>query len=654
MTQEHTSIKLFLPVFLFFLSVQISHAQISEKTSSPQQPESDRQSEAKTLKKLSLKELMDLEVTSVSRHSEKLVETPSAIQVITQKEIIRSGVTSIPEALRLASNLNVAQIDSRQWAISARGFNNSISNKLLVLMDGRTLYTPLFAGVFWDVQDTLLEDIDRIEVISGPGATLWGANAVNGVINITTMDAKDTQGLMLIGRAGTELRGVVGARYGDKIGSNAFYRVYGKYSDRDSTQFSNGRDGADEWHNGQGGFRIDCDKNEIDHFTIQGDLYNGRFDQFRQPEGKVSGGNIVTRWSRVLSPGSQIKVQFFYDRTNRDIPNTFLENLDTYDFDFQHHFNFNNRHEIVWGAGYRLTNDDITNGITLAFLPPQLTHHLFSSFVQDQIAIIKDKFYLTYGTKLEHNSYTGFEFQPSGRVTWKLDTQRTIWGAVSRAVRTPSRIDRDFFAPPQPPFLLAGGPNFESEELIAYELGYRSQQFEHISLSIAPFYHDYDHVRSLEQIHPPFPFPIVFGNGKSGQAYGAELSAEIQATDRWLIRTGYTELQIHIRPKPGSTDPTAGSAESHDSNHQFLLRSSLDLPKNLQFDSTFRAVSRIANQKVPAYAELDLRLAWAPNSALELSIVGQNLLHSGHVEFGAPASSHEIQRSMYGKIVWHF
>jgi iron complex outermembrane receptor protein len=605
------------------------------------------------LKKLSVEELMDIEVTSVSKRPEKLSETASAIQVITREDLRRSGATSLPEALRLASNLEVARVDSRQWAISARGFNNTAANKLLVLIDGRTVYTPLFSGVFWDVQDTLLEDIDRIEVISGPGATLWGANAVNGVINVTTRSAKDTPGLLLSGGDGTEFRGFGGIRYGGTLSSNLHYRVYGKFFDRDSTVFPNGRDATNDWRMGQGGFRLDWDMSEANVLTLQGDIYGGRIAQpGTNGDIKVGGGNVIGRWSHTISENSDLKLQLYYDRTHRNIPGTFAEDLDTYDADFQHRFPLGERNNIVWGLGYRLIEDDVGNTPALAFLPARLSRQWFSGFAQDEIALVKDRLHLTLGTKIEHNDYTGFEVQPSGRLAWKITQRQTAWGAISRAVRTPSRIDNELFAPGSPPFILQGGTNFVSEELVAYELGYRIQPHERLSLSAAAYYNDYDNLRSIERVDPTNAFPLVIGNGQKGESYGAELTADYRVTDWWRLRAGYTELQIHVRPKPGSTDTSKGSGESHDPNHQFSLRSSLDLPCHLEFDGGFRYVTHIANQRIPSYGELDLRLAWRPIPKLEFAIVGQNLLHDHHAEFGTLASRQEIERSVYGKITY--
>lgn len=633
-----------IALLIGLLALQPSHAQIADSMAS-----------SSTLKKLSVEELMDLEVTSVSRRSEKLSETASAIQVITQDDIRRSGATSLPEALRLASNLEVAQIDSHQWAISARGFNSTTSNKLLVLIDGRTVYTPLYAGVFWDVQDTLLEDIDRIEVISGPGATLWGANAVNGVINITTKNAQDTQGALAVAGGGDELRGFGGLRYGGSLGTDFNYRVYGKHFDRDNSVFANDTDATDQWHMNQGGFRIDGKLSASDALTVQGDLYDGRIAQATAPEIDLNGGNLIGRWSRTLSADSDFKLQLYFDRTHRRTPASYAEDLDTYDLDFQHHFAFGTRHNVVWGLGYRFIDDDIGNPATFAFLPTHITRQWYNGFAQDEIAVISDVLHFTLGAKLEHNEYTGFEFQPSVRATWRLNEINTLWSAVSRAVRTPSRIDREFYAPANPPFtVLQGGTDFQSEKLLAYELGYRTQVSQRFSAALSTFYNDYDDLRSIEHSNPPAAFPIYIGNGLKGKSYGAELTADYQVLSAWRLHAGYTELRVHLDHKPDSTDTNPGSNESHDPEQYLLLRSSLDLPHGFQFDTTYRHVSRIENQNVPAYGEMDLRLAWQALNRLELSLVGQNLLHAHHPEFGATTGRREIERSAYGKITWTF
>jgi iron complex outermembrane receptor protein len=615
-----------------------------------QQPDSA----ARALKQLSIEQLMNLEVTSVSKRPERLAQTASAIQVITQDDIRRSGASSLPEALRLASNLQVAQVDSRQWAISARGFNSTTANKLLVLIDGRTIYTPLFSGVFWDAQHVPLADIDRIEVISGPGATLWGANAVNGVINVITKDAKDTPGLLLSGGGGTELRGFGTTRYGGSLGSTVRYRVYGTGFDRDPTVLPSGQDATDDWHLGQGGFRADWDASTVSHVTLQGDLYDGRIGQATAGDIDVNGGNVVAKWSRTISDASALTAQLYYDRTHRNIPGTFGEDLDVYDLDLQHQTRLGARHDLVWGLGYRLINDRIANTAGLAFLPAHVARQWFTGFVQDEIALVPDQLHLALGTKIEHNDYTGFEIQPSGRVNWTLSPAATLWAAVSRAVRTPSRIDRELFVPGQPPYFLAGGPGFHSEREMAYELGYRHQQGS-LALSLATFYSRYHGLRSLEQVNPPAPAPIVIGNGQDGESYGAELTAAYVLTSGWRVWAGYTELRVHIWPNPGSTDTSRGLTESQAPDRQFFVHSSIDLPARLKLDAGLRAIGRIARRQVPAYEELNAKLTWRPAPKLDLSIVGQNLLNPRHLEFGAPGPTRrEIERGVYGMVEWRF
>jgi len=599
------------------------------------------------LKKLSVEELLDLDVTSVSKKEEKLSRAASAIQVITRDDIYRSGATSIPEALRLASNLQVAQVDSRQWAITARGFNGTTANKLLVLIDGRTVYTPLFSGVFWDVQDTMLEDIDRIEVISGPGGTLWGANAVNGVINIITRSATETQGLLVSGGAGSVLRGFGGLRYGAQLGKHASYRVYGKAFDRDSTRRPTGVDAGDAWQSRQGGFRVDWLPPGDSVVTLQGDVYDGTISQLNAREVGVNGGNLVGRWTKTSSETSSFALQFYYDHTRRVIPSVFSESLNTYDADFQHRAGAGTRHDVSWGLNARWNDDHVDNSSALAFLPAVLTTRLYSGFVQDDVALVRDRLRLTLGTKLEHNDFSGFEYQPSARLALSLSNHQTFWAAVSRAVRTPSRIDRDFFVPA--PLKLAGGPGFDSEKLVAYELGYRTQPRDDLSLSAATFYHHYDDLRSLEQT-----VPRVLANGLAGEGYGAEITSAYHAASWWRLQAGYTFLQLSLHKKPGSTDISSVAQEGDSPRHQLLVRSSMDLNERIRWDTTARYVDRLPNQRIPSYWALDFQLLVLLHEDLELSVAGQNLLDDSHPEFGQPASRKEIARSIYGRLTWRF
>ena len=593
----------------------------------------------------------------MSKRPEKLSEAPSSIQVITGDDIRRAGATSLPEALRLASNLQVAQVDSHGWAITARGFNNTSANKLLVLIDGRAVYTPLHAGVFWDVQDTLLEDIERIEVISGPGATLWGDNAVNGVINIITKNAKDSQGAL--SRAAAVRNCEVPAACATAATSVPMFSFERMASTSVATAARcpsvGKRPMTGTWD--REAFASIGTPRQSTMLRCKATSTTGRIAQLGTNHIAVSGGNVLGRWSHTLSKDSDLSLQLYYDRTHRNIPGTFVEDLRTYDADFQHRFRLAAGHNVVWGLGYRVSNDDEGNTAVLSFLPAHLSQRWFSGFVQDEVPLGTDRLRLTLGTKIEHNDYTGVEFQPSGRLAWTLTQRQMLWGAISRAVRTPSRIDRDFFVPVAPgsaSFLVAGGPNFVSEDVRAYELGYRSEPHDRLSVTVATFYNDYGHIRSLEQLAPPAPFPLVFANGQTGNSYGAELTAEYRVTDWWRLRSGYTALRLHIRPEPGSTDKSFGSTEAHDPSHYGTLRQSLDLPAHLQFDVGFRYVGQIANQTVPAYGELDGRLAWQATPALECSIVGQNLLHAHHAEFGVPATRKEAERGVYGKLVWRF
>jgi iron complex outermembrane recepter protein len=638
--------------FVALSLVTVATRAIAQQVDTLGQP-SDSGTSATVLKKLSVEELMNVVVTSVSRRAEPLSHAASAIQVITQDDIRRSGATSLPEALRLASNLQVAQVDSRQWAISARGFNSTTANKLLVLVDGRTVYTPLYSGVFWDVQDVPLTDIDRIEVISGPGSTLWGANAVNGVINVITKRPQDTQGLVVGGGGGTGLRGFGSARYGGTVGKNVRYRVYGKGFDRDATALPTGLDATDDWQMGQGGFRVDWESSEVNRFTLQGDAYGGQMGKPIGSDVAVNGGNVLGKWSRTLSATSDLRVRLYFDRTHRDIPGVFAEDLNTYDVELQHRALLGRRHNLVWGVSYRLLDDHVRNSASLAFLPGDCAHSWFGGFVQDEIMLVPERLSVALGTKLEHNWYTGFEIQPSGRVNWRITRTGTLWGAVSRALRTPSRIDRELFAPGQPPYFLAGGPDFRSERELAYELGYRLQH-RAVTMSLATFYNQYEGLRSLEQSNPPAAFPLVIANGLDGESYGAEFTAQYRVADAWRVRLGYTEMRINIWSKPTSTNTSGGSTENHSPNRQFSVHSSVNLPVNLRLDGGLRYVSEIANQQLPDYTELDARLTWSPIAQLDLSVVGQNLLHRRHAEFGTPATRRGIERGLQGAVEWHF
>ncbi|MGH8218800.1 MAG: TonB-dependent receptor plug domain-containing protein [Steroidobacteraceae bacterium] len=625
------------------------------------------------LRGLTIEQLMNVEVTSVARHPEKLLRAASAIQVITQEDIRRSGATSIAEVLRLADNLEVAQTNSHDWAISARGFNTALANKLLVLIDGRTVYTPLFSGVFWDVQDYLLEDIDRIEVISGPGGTLWGANAVNGVINIITKSAKDTQGAYAEGGAGNQLDALGGVRYGGTISPNTSYRVYAKYVDRDAQMMTDGAPGSDAWHQGRGGFRIDSDPTSRDALTLQGDFYSGHEDEPSGGAAATSGGNLLGRWSRRFSQDSDMSVLSYIDRTHLLDPQPALtlgplqlapagaleDDLTTYDIELQDRFGAGTYHRIVWGVGFRRTHDDVSDAPGLAFLPNVLDQNLYDIFVQDEMPLARNLSFVL-GTKLERNDYTGWEWQPDLRLQWTFASEESLWGAVSRAVRTPSRVDRDLYeAAPPGPQLLQGGADFRSESVIAYELGYRGQIGARFSSSVSTFYNDYDDLRSTS-FTPQTVLPLYFANALEGDTYGLEFSGNFQALPGWSLHAGYTLLMEHLRVKPGQVDINDALNETADPRHQFSLRSAIELPRHVQFDAALRWVDTLHTNNgptpgtVPAYFELDSRIAWQASTHIELSLDGRNLVHSYHPEYGFPGPSRiEIARSVYAKLTWH-
>lgn len=641
-----------------------------------QTQDEDQASSPAALKKLSLDQLMDIEVTSVSKEPEPYEQAPAAIDVITQDEIRRSGASSIPEALRLADSLDVAQKNSHDWAISSRGFDTDLSNKLLVLMDGRSVYTPLYSGVFWDVQDYLMADINQIEVISGPGGTLWGANAVNGVINITTKSARDTQGFYTETGGGSMLRDFIGARYGGVLAPNVYYRVYGKYFNRGHEMNTNGTAANDSWKQARGGFRIDAYPTTENTFTLQGDYYGGTEGIDTGGRARVSGGNVLGRWSHVFSDDSNMSLQAYYDHTYLSDPipgasvagipltpaGTLTDGLHTYDIDFQHHLTVGNRNHVSWGLGYRYTRDVVGNAPSLSFSPTTLRQNLFSGFIQDEIMITKD-LHFTIGTKLEHNDYTGFEVEPSARIQWNVAHDQMIWGAISRAVRTPSRIDRDFSEPNpanSPIIILKGNTNFVSEKLIAYETGYRAKFGKKIGTSVSLYYNKYDDIRSTSTT-PGTILPFYFENNLEGQSYGAELSVDYQLCDWWRLHGGYTFIDEHLTVKQGKSDLSNAHNETADPRNQFTLRSSMDLPHNVELDASLRWVDKLHNNNgpnvgtVPGYMELDVRLGWHPTDRLELSVVGENLLQNRHPEYGYPdPDREEIVRGVYGKVAWEF
>jgi iron complex outermembrane recepter protein len=611
---------------------------------------------------LSLEELANVQVTSVSGRAESLSGAAASIYVIHAEDIRRSGVTTLPEALRLAPNLQVARIDASQYAISARGFNNAIGNKLLVLIDGRTVYTPFYSGVFWDQQDVMLEDVERIEVISGPGATLWGANAVNGVINVITRPAGDTQGgLLTLGGGNLEAGGAY--RYGGKLGDSGHYRVYAKSSQLQNTKQANGTAVADGRDFGQGGFRADWRAGR-DSFTLQGDGYEGRAEDRgsfsvlppltpAMPAGRieVSGVNLLGRWTRGHDDGSLTRLQVYFDRTVHDDQLLYRPRSNIFDIELQHGMPYG-RHRLLFGGGYRQSNDDIEPAILFTFVPQTRRLDWANLFIQGELNVT-DGVDLTLGIKAESNDYSGIEYLPSARLAWKLTPRDLAWLALSRAVRAPARLDHDirwFINIPIPGFppvpIIAGGDTFDSEITDVLELGYRGQPSRALSWSATAFVNQWDRLRSGA------PFPATVQNRMEGNTYGFEAWGAWQATDAWRLAAGGTLLRKELRLEPGANDPDGTNAAGNDPEFQWQLRSTFNLTASQDFDVAVRRVGRLPAPQVPEYTALDLRYAWRARRGLELSLTVQNAADPSHAEFGAAPGRSEIGRGVLAAVKW--
>ena len=622
---------------------------------------------------------MDVEVTSVTRTESTVGRSATAVFVITPEMIRRSGATSVPEVLRMAPGLNVARINSGNWAVSSRGFNFRFANKLLVQIDGRSVYTPTFSGVYWEANDVMLEDVERIEVIRGPGATVWGANAVNGVINIITKKAADTQGALITGGAGTEERGFTGARYGGSAG-DLNWRVYGKQFDRDQGHLPGGI-AADDWRMAQTGVRADWTPTACDTFTLQGDYFNGEngVNQHRFAPGfpfqttvtddiELFGGNVLGRWTRDLGEDRSWALQMYYDRFARHF-SVLDQCQDIFDLDFQYQFYFGPRHHVVWGAGYRYNKDCMMGGFQVSFVPPARETNLFSYFVQDEIALREDELFLTLGSKFEHNSFTGFEFQPSTRLLYSPDPRRAVWGAVSRAVRTPARSDDDMrnivrtipMGPPPPVFVqYQGDRSVESEDLMAYELGYRAQPTDDFSWDIAAFFNKYEDLIVFNPTAmgspPPAIWPWVATNGMDGETYGFELASTYHLSPCWRLTGSYSYLQMQLHAAAGIT-PRTEESEGQSPHSQFYVRSSWDMAHDLELDLMLRYVDSLhwVSSDIPSYFTMDVRLGWRPTEHLEMAVVGQNLLDDHHYEFfDSDALATEVDRGAYGTVTLRY
>ncbi len=637
------------------------------------------------LTQASLEELANLQVTSVSKKDQALSKAGAAVFVITQEDIRRSGMMNIPDLLRMAPGVEVARLDSNAWAISIRGFNNRYSNKVLVLIDGRSIYNEVFSGVFWDQQNVPLEDIDRIEVIRGPGGTVWGANAVNGVINIITKSSKDTQGGLITAATGSEenLEGLV--QYGGTLGSTGTYRAFGNYFNIEPSLLAPGVEAADGWHGSSGGFRADWVLSARDTLSVQGDLLQTAEGQtvtavvanqlplmrtFNAPI-TVGAGNVQGQYDHTFANGSDLTLLTYFDRVNRnEVGNNVEQKVDS---ELQYHFKIGSRQDLVAGAGYRLTSNGITGLLDGFFAPDHRRDSLFSVFLQDEIELTHG-LALTLGTKLEHNDFTGFEYEPSAQLVWSPVDRQTIWLSAARAIRQPSPLDENAqIASSIVPMAngifgvveLSGNPALKAETVLDYELGYRSQINRRVSFDVTTFWSDYTNLRTTEPGTPFFTLdpgpphlviPVMWGNLARARNYGAELSGSWDVNSRWRISPGFSLLHMNVQPDASSGDTTVAATGGYSPKHQFQMRSAVKLSHRLEWDTSASFVGALSNGPVPAYTRLDTHLGWTMGESLYFSVSGQNLLSPHHFEFltGNLTLPTEVERSVVGKITWRF
>ena len=646
------------------------------------------QQETPDLADRSLEDLMNIEVTSVSKKEQKLSRTASAVFVITQEDIRRSGATNIPDLLRMVPGLDVAQINANTWAISARGLNGRFSNELLVLLDGRSLYTPTTGGVFWDVVDLPLEDIERIEVIRGPGASVWATSAVNGVINIITKTASDTPGAMVVAGGGTVDQGFGTVQYGGKIGSSTSYRAFTKYLNQDHFPDADGQSGGDGWNLARAGFRADSVLSTKDNLMLEGDVYRGRegnphfgLSSITAPpipivlaQVNLGGGFLQTVWNHTFSNRSGTSLQLSYDEYERN--DALGETRGTFDIAFQHHLGWGSRQNFVWGVEYRYSVSHTVGSLIVSLNPPNLNTSLFSSFIQDDITLIPDRLFLTVGTKIEHHYYTGLDALPSARLAWTPTSKRTLWAAISNADRNPAATDTsivsnlggftDMNGTPVALRLL-GNPKLLDETTISYEAGYRMTMAGRFSVDIAAYYNSQG---DQETVEPGTPFfesapglphlvlPLINANLSFGESHGVEVAANWKVTNRWTLSTGYAFEEIHMHLKPTSHDADSVSeAEGSSPTNMAQLRSHLSLGQGLSWDASAYFTGRLTDPVIPSYTRVDTGLTWQWNEKGSITFVGQNLVSDRHSEFVdsiGSAGTTLIKRSAYAKFTWRF
>ncbi len=609
-------------------------------------PHVGRAQTVEQLSGLSIEQLGDIQVTSVSKSPESLSDAPAAIYVITHNDIVRSGATTIPEILRLAPNLEVAQLNATSYAITARGFNvgdnASLSNKLLVLVDGRSVYSPMFGGVYWDMLGVLPENIERIEVISGPGAALWGSNAVNGVISIITLPSSATQGGVLTLGAGNVERDVT-LQYGGRLSPDLTYRVYGQYSGFSAFPQPNGGNAHDAWSTPGGGFRLDWAPSN-DQVTVQGDLMTAA----EQPNGFNRTTDFGATWRHKFDDGSSLQILSYFDDTGRYANNGSGFTVYTYDFEIQHNFAIGDWNNIVWGVGERAFRYTFEN-TALALVPSRQTLNLADVFVQDTISLSR-QLKLTLGFKLENEPYAGLQPMPSIRLAWKPIDSTLFWAAVSRAVRSPTPVDANLREYLGSVDYLSGSTAFRPETLTAYEIGARAQVSSQASFSISAYHDVYDDLRTIDPGTTPSGLPLVFGNLMTGTVNGVEAWGDYQVTPWWRLSAGFDVLHENLRFLPGSLSAVGLAFVADDPGHQVSLHSSMDFGHGVTWDAYLRNVGMLPHPAVPAYTELDTRIGWDITKALQLSLSGFNLLHPYHVEFIEGGVTTEVPRSVFAQL----
>jgi len=608
---------------------------------------------------LTLEQLNEIVVTSVSRQEERLSNAAASLFVISATDIRRSGARSLPEALRLAPNLEVARVDARNYAISARGFNGPFANKLLMLIDGRSVYSPFFSAVFWDAQSVVMEDIERIEVISGPGSTIWGVNGVNGVINIITRHAKDSQGALL-SVAASSGEGDASLRFGGRLSNNGYYRAYAQYMAAEDTDTAAGVNTFTGMQRRQAGFRADWGL-QSGSLAVSGDAYQANLGQLGTRDIRLSGANLVARYLHQVGDGNSLRLQLVLDHTERNQPTAYVDRLDTVELEGQHDVRIG-IHKLSWGGGYRHSRDDNTPGPGFGFWPYERNMHWGNLFAQDEVALTEN-LRATGGVKVEHNTYTGSEWLPTLRLAWSPDTAHTVWSALSRTVRAPARSDRDFVLPPKPVmigglprFTIGTSPEFESEVANVLELGYRAQPAQNWSYSATAWYADYDKLRTLEPNATAGPYRgiLEFRNLSQGRTRGIELWARWQPMLRWRLNAGLVVQDIDTSLKPGSKDATTAGLVINDPHSYWQLRSSHEIGEHIQFDWTLRYNGSMPKPYVPSYHELDANLVWKAGPNIDVALAGQNLLHARHGEWGGYPGRNVFERRAILKLTMRY